>query len=137
MMMLGAVLGMLVLFVLLALVRAGMLVIGRDGKRAMALGAAAIGVMLLFKAPGLGLMALIAAGLILVWASRSAPAISADPADAAAWALLGLAPGASAAAIQAAHREKIRAAHPDSGGSAAQAAALNAARDRLMARLKP
>jgi hypothetical protein len=135
--MLAAVLGMTVLFVLLTLVRASMIVIGRDGKKAMALAAGVIGVVVAFKAPLLGLMALIAAGLIWVWASRPAVSVAAeDPADAAARVLLGVAPGAGIAAIYAAHREKIRAAHPDAGGSAAMAAALNAARDRLIARLQ-
>jgi hypothetical protein len=133
--MLGALLGMTVLFVLLTLVRAGMIVIGRDAKKAMALVAGAIGVVVAIKAPLLGLMGLIAAGLIWIWAVRPAPSVAAeDPADSAARALLGVAPGASAATILAAHREKIRAAHPDAGGSAAMAAALNAARDRLTAR---
>jgi hypothetical protein len=135
-MMLAALLGMVGLFVLLALVRAGMIVVGRDAKKAMALGAGAIGLVVMLKSPGFGLIALIAAGLIWAWASRPAPAaVQEHPADAAARALLGVPRGANAAAIQAAHRKKIRAAHPDAGGSATQAAALNAARDRLLARL--
>jgi hypothetical protein len=135
-MMLAALIGLVGLFVLLALVRAGMIVVGRDAKKAMAIAAGVVGIVVCLKSPALGLMALIAAGVIWAWASRPASApLREDPADAAARALLGVARGASAAAIQAAHRDKIRAAHPDAGGSAAQAAALNAARDRLMARL--
>ncbi|MFC4169418.1 J domain-containing protein [Teichococcus aestuarii] len=51
---------------------------------------------------------------------------------AAALALLGLEEGADAAAIRAAHRRLMRAAHPDRGGSAALAAQLNRARDLLL-----
>ena len=49
-----------------------------------------------------------------------------------AYAALGLAPGASAAEIQAAHRRLMRAAHPDAGGNTEQAARLNRARDVLL-----
>lgn len=133
----AAILGLIALFVLLALVKAGMLVVGRDGKKAMAVGAGVLGLVVALRAPGLGLLALLAAGLLWSWASRPAPvAAREDPADAQARALLGVGRGASATAIQAAHRAKIRAAHPDAGGTAAQAAALNAARDRLLARVK-
>ncbi len=51
-----------------------------------------------------------------------------------AWRVLGLAPGADAAQIKAAHRRLIRAAHPDAGGSDRQAARLNQARDLLLGR---
>jgi hypothetical protein len=46
--------------------------------------------------------------------------------------VLGLAEGASAEEIRAAHRRLMRAAHPDQGGSAWFAARLNAARDILL-----
>lgn len=49
-----------------------------------------------------------------------------------ALALLGLAEGADAAAIRAAHRRLMQAAHPDRGGSAWLAARLNEARDVLL-----
>lgn len=45
------------------------------------------------------------------------------------WETLGLRPGASADAIDAAYRDKAKTAHPDTGGSAAAMTALNAARD--------
>lgn len=41
--------------------------------------------------------------------------------------LLGVAAGADPAAVRAAHRSRIRRAHPDAGGTAEAAAALNAA----------
>lgn len=49
-----------------------------------------------------------------------------------AYQVLGLAPGASAAEIRAAHRRLMRAAHPDAGGSDWLAARLNQARDILL-----
>lgn len=45
------------------------------------------------------------------------------------WQILGVRRDASAAAIDAAWREKMRAAHPDRGGTTAAAASLNWARD--------
>lgn len=49
-----------------------------------------------------------------------------------ALSVLGLAEGASAAEIRAAHRRLMRAAHPDHGGSDWLAARLNEARDVLL-----
>ncbi|WP_128080139.1 J domain-containing protein [Roseicella frigidaeris] len=49
-----------------------------------------------------------------------------------ALAVLGLAEGADAAAIRAAHRRLMRAAHPDQGGSDWLAARINQARDTLL-----
>ncbi len=46
--------------------------------------------------------------------------------------ILGLAEGADAEAIRAAHRRLMRNAHPDQGGSAWLAARINAARDLLL-----
>ncbi len=54
--------------------------------------------------------------------------------EAAAYALLGLQPGADADAIQAAWRSRIATAHPDAGGSDAAVHAVTAARDLLLAR---
>ncbi|GAN00093.1 hypothetical protein U91I_03758 [alpha proteobacterium U9-1i] len=55
-----------------------------------------------------------------------------DPEDAAARSTLGVARGAGASEIRAAYRTKMRAAHPDRGGSHNEAARLAAARDRLL-----
>lgn len=56
------------------------------------------------------------------------------PEDAAQ--LLGVSPDADAKTIKAAHRALIKSRHPDSGGSAADAARLNHARDVLLKRVK-
>lgn len=50
------------------------------------------------------------------------------------YAVLGVEPGASDEDIKAAHREKMKAAHPDHGGTSEQAARINEARDRLLNR---
>lgn len=57
-----------------------------------------------------------------------------DPADADARSLLGVSRTATEAEIRAAYRAKMARAHPDRGGSNAEAARLTAARDRLLKR---
>lgn len=57
-----------------------------------------------------------------------------DPADIEARFALGLARTAGEAEIRAAYRAKMARAHPDRGGSHAEAARLTAARDRLLKR---
>ena len=49
-----------------------------------------------------------------------------------AYEILGLAPGASEAAIKEAHHRLMRAAHPDAGGSDWLASRINQARDVLL-----
>tara|TARA_R110000868_G_scaffold37198_3_gene131835 strand:- start:360 stop:545 length:186 start_codon:yes stop_codon:yes gene_type:complete len=46
--------------------------------------------------------------------------------------LLGLTPGFKQEDLERAYKRAIRAAHPDAGGSAAQAAAVNVARDLII-----
>jgi len=55
------------------------------------------------------------------------------------YALLGLAPGATAADVQRAYRRRARLVHPDVAGPQATArmAELNQARDELLKRLPP
>lgn len=84
---------------------------------------------------GLGL----AAAAALVWfvappaqAPRKAPSTS--PEDDAARRILGVSADATPDQIRAAYRAKIAKAHPDRGGSDAEAAKLTAARDRLLKR---
>jgi hypothetical protein len=71
----------------------------------------------------------------IVWPSiaerRPQPA-SDDPADVEARAILGVGPTATSSEIRSAYRTKMARAHPDRGGSHAEAARLTAARDRLL-----
>jgi len=73
------------------------------------------------------------AWLVWIWpAARAAPAVPDERADSEARRVLGVGPNAGADDIRAAYRDKMRTAHPDQGGSHAQAAKLAAARDRLL-----
>jgi curved DNA-binding protein CbpA len=49
-----------------------------------------------------------------------------------AYQILGLEPGASAEAVRDAHRRLMKQVHPDRGGSAALAAKINEAKDRIV-----
>jgi hypothetical protein len=74
--------------------------------------------------------------LLEAWLDRVAPDWR-NPAEApldrrAALELLGLHDAATEEEIRAAHRRRMREAHPDAGGDAALAARLNAARDLLL-----
>ena len=59
-----------------------------------------------------------------------APTAAQDP-----WAVLGLVHGASAAVVKAVYRARIAEAHPDAGGSNAEAARVNGAYRQVMAEL--
>jgi hypothetical protein len=63
---------------------------------------------------------------------RAFSGFAALPPPTSHWEILGLRPGSSADDIKRAHRAKIGAAHPDTGGSEAAASALNAARDAAL-----
>ena len=56
--------------------------------------------------------------------------------EAQARAILGVGPGADAAAIEAAWRNMMRRTHPDQGGTDGLAAQVNAARERLRGELR-
>jgi hypothetical protein len=64
----------------------------------------------------------------------AAPAAPVQMSPADARAILGVEPGASTEAVQAAYRRLIRMAHPDQGGTRGLAAQLNLARDVLIGR---
>lgn len=92
--------------------------------------------------PAAGLTAL-AIGAWLLWPAfntrlqkydSDAAAAAEDPEDARARAVLGISRGASDSDIRRAYRAKMTSAHPDRGGSNAEAARLTAARDRLLNR---
>jgi chromate transport protein ChrA len=76
------------------------------------------------------------AWLAWIW-PRSSRVIAAprnDSADREARLVLGVGPNATGSEIRTAYRERMRSAHPDQGGSHAQAAKLTAARDYLLRR---
>ena len=109
----------------------------RDRRNWPALGAMIVGLALLAKGEFIAAAVLIGGGIF--WLRRpkrkAAPtqAFASDRTLAEARDLLGLAPDADRAAILAAHRRLIARNHPDSGGTEALAARLNAARDLLLA----
>lgn len=76
------------------------------------------------------------AGLWFLVASRQrpVPARAEGMTDAEARSLLGVAPDASRAEINAAWKRLMGRAHPDQGGTEGLAARLNAARDHLLKR---
>ncbi|MCW5695842.1 MAG: J domain-containing protein [Bauldia sp.] len=63
---------------------------------------------------------------------RAFSAFSALPPPRSPWDILGVPRGSSAEAVKAAFRAKAAAAHPDTGGSTAAMAELNAARDAAL-----
>ena len=108
-------------------------------KDGMTLGVALVGAVMAAKGkPLAGGPLLLGASLFFLAQTgrraRKARIRSAAPVDdlARARALLGLAPGADADAIRAAHRRLIASVHPDRGGTQALAAQINAARDLLL-----
>lgn len=108
----------------------------RDKRNWPAIGAMAIGVALLAKGEFIPALILTAGGAF--WLRRPKLRMgrlnrfAKDMELAEARDLLGLPLGADREAIVAAHRRLIARNHPDSGGTQALAARLNAARDLLL-----
>ena len=105
-----------------------------------AIGGMLLAAMLLFSGRGMtAIWALVMLGP-LVWSwvmeQRAKPGgaarASGPMSRAEAYEVLGLKPGADEAAIRAAHRRLMQAAHPDHGGSDWLAARINQARDVLL-----
>ncbi|MGC8477052.1 MAG: hypothetical protein ACP5NP_11925 [Acetobacteraceae bacterium] len=102
------------------------------------LGALALVLMLVLtgrELPALGVAILVGPALWGWWQPAPAgprPGSNGAMNRAEACAVLGVPPDARPAEIRAAHRRAIRAAHPDAGGSTAQAARVNQARDVLL-----
>jgi hypothetical protein len=74
----------------------------------------------------------VAVGLVLTLVARRIPMPFGPMSDDAARRVLGVDVDATEAQIQSAYRARMRTAHPDQGGDAAEAARLNTARDRLI-----
>jgi len=112
-------------------------------KDGMALGAALVGAVMVAKGKPLAGAPLLFGATLFFFAQgqkkakADAPAKQRPPREsndvAQARALLGVAPGADASTIRAAHRRLIASVHPDRGGTEALAAQINAARDLLLA----
>jgi len=98
-------------------------------------GAAIAGVIALrLLTSGKPLMGIVAAVVGIVWWQVQSRQLQTDP-EAAALAVLGLAPGAGIGDIQAAWRARMADAHPDAGGSNEAARRVTAARDLLLDRI--
>jgi hypothetical protein len=108
----------------------------RSASGVSAIGAIAIGALLVARGELLPGLALGAVGVWLAVAARwprpfRAPAAAEAMSRDEARAILGVGPDATAADIQDAYMRLIRRAHPDQGGTSGLAAQVNAARDRL------
>lgn len=143
-------LGVLALLVLMgalgAFSQARVATIKQFGLWVLALGGLLLAVLLLFTRGPAGLGTLVLLGpLLWSWVGQARPGASPRRPGARsrtdsrsgmtreeAYAVLGLQPGASEAAIRAAHLRLMRSAHPDAGGSDWLAARINQARDVLL-----
>jgi len=128
-------LGVLVLAGLVALGRGSLIRGGKARAASLAFAAAALAAAAYDAARGGWLGGSILATAALWLATSSRPPRAPPPermGRAEAASMLGVAPDAPAAEIEAAYRRLIRRVHPDAGGAAGLAAQLNTARDRLL-----
>lgn len=89
------------------------------------------GIVVLLRGLVLAGSIIIGVGLSLAMVARRVPLSFGPMTEAQARRILGVGEDASEAEVQAAYRARMRSAHPDQGGSADEAARLNAARDKL------
>jgi hypothetical protein len=148
--MIALLLGLITLLVLMgalgAFSRAHVAAIKQFGIWTAAIGGLVLAALLFLTGrEGIALAALAMLGpLIWDWVGRARPTTGARPGPRPAqpsrsamsreeaFAVLGLAPGASAEEIRAAHKRLMQRAHPDHGGSDWLAARINQARDVLL-----
>lgn len=89
------------------------------------------GIVVLLRGLVLAGSIIIGVGLSLAMVARRVPLSFGPMTEAQARRILGVGDDATEAEVQAAYRARMRSAHPDQGGSADEAARLNAARDKL------
>ncbi|MBZ6379538.1 hypothetical protein B5C34_07250 [Pacificimonas flava] len=99
------------------------------------IGGLLIGLLLTLRGAPFAGIPLAGAGGYLVWSARRAPDGQLTVKEARR--LLGVGPGADEAEIRSAYRLAMASAHPDRGGSTANSAKLNEARDLLLKQAIP
>ncbi|ABQ69144.1 molecular chaperone DnaJ [Rhizorhabdus wittichii DC-6] len=110
---------------------------GLDRQQLTAAASALGGLLLLTKGAWMIALPMFLPGIWLLMRPAGAPGARRPAMDGdEARRVLGVAPGADADAIRAAHRRLVARVHPDQGGSTELAGRVNAARDILLAELR-